>query len=118
MLALVGVAVEAVLAVRVVVAALAQVAALGARAAVPHAAAVLGSQGQEVPKGANNKAGCSFRPITNRTLCVVVLSPVHAGGVEQLLVVAGGGEAGVVLGVQTVLRRHTPTLALHIAYIV
>ena len=57
MLALVGVAVEAVLAVRVVVAALAQVTALGARAALPHAAAVLGSQGQEVPPGANNKAG-------------------------------------------------------------
>ena len=51
-------------------------------------------------------------------MCVVVLSPVHAGGVEQLLVVTGGGEAGVVLGVQTVLRRHTPTLALHTAYIV
>ena len=120
MLALVGVAVEAVLAVRVVVAALAQVAALGARAAVPHAAAVLGSQGQEVPKCANNKAGFySFRPITNRALlCVVVLSPVHAGGVEQLLVVTGGGDAGVVLGVQAVLRRHTPPLALHIAYIV
>ena len=56
-LALVGVAVEAVLAVRVVVAAPAQVAALGARAAVPHAAAVLGSQGQEVPPGTNNKMG-------------------------------------------------------------
>ena len=54
MLALVGVAVEAVLAVRVVVAAPAQVTALGARAALPHAAAVLGSQGQEVPPGANN----------------------------------------------------------------
>ena len=66
------------------------------------------------------RLGYSFRPITNRALlCVVVLSPpVHAGEVEQLLVVTGGGEAGVVLGVETVLRRHTPTLALHIAYIV
>ena len=115
MLALVGVAVEAVLAVRVVVAALAQVAALGARAAVPHAAAVLGSQGEEVPKGANNKAGLQLLTNNRALLCVVELSPVHAGGVEQLLVVAGGGEAGVVLGVETVLRRHTPTLALHIA---
>ena len=60
-LALVGVAVEAVLAVRVVVAAPAQVAALGARAAGPHAAAVLGSQGQEVPQGANNKAGSQLQ---------------------------------------------------------
>ena len=43
--------------------------------------------------------------------------PVHAGEVEQLLVVTGGGDAGVVLRVQTVLRCHTPTLALHRAYI-
>ena len=73
MLALVGVAVEAVLAVRVVVAALAQVAALGARAAVPHAAAVLGSQGQEVPKGANNKAGLQLQTNNKQSAACVLL---------------------------------------------
>ena len=72
MLALVGVAVEAVLAVRVVVAAPAQVAALGARAAGPHAAAVLGSQGQEVPPGANNKAGLQLQININITLLCVL----------------------------------------------
>ena len=78
MLALVGVAVEAVLAVRVVVAALAQVAALGARAAVPHAAAVLGSQGQEVPPDANNKVGLQLyiNININITRLCVLLDPI------------------------------------------
>ena len=77
MLALVGVAVEAVLAVRVVVAAPAQVAALGARAAVPHAAAVLGSQGEEVPPDANNKVriNISASKSSNRRFVIMEKAP-------------------------------------------